>query len=600
LPERLQTMTTLVHKLSHWARERPDQPALHRRTASGWEAISWRQYLEAVQAVGDSLVALDIEAGDSVTILSNNRVEWLYVQFGATVSGAVATPCYATCPPDQLAYQVAHSRAPIVFAENCEQLAKLIQIRQIIPRVRQVVVFDEIARAEIEGCGEWVLSFEEFLRLGQGDGQAAELRARRFASLASDDPAFNLYTSGTTGKPKGVVLTHANLTALAPALLGRFRLNRSRMISYLPLAHIGEQFATNLTQMETGGEVFVCRDPALVRDCLPEVRPNVIFGVPRIWEKVESALRARFADTPPLQRALLRWAMGAPIGRRSWRRSLGDRLVLAGIRRRLGFANLDVAMSGAAPIHLQTLRFFESLGVRIHEVYGLSETCGVLTSTRPGDGAAGTVGTPLAGVDIKLAEDGEILCKSPGNTSGYLHSPEATARLFEDGWLKTGDTGELDEDGNLTITGRKTELMITAGGKNVAPQPIEALLEAIPEVSQAVVIGDRRPYLVALLTVDEHAAEALSERLEIDRTGGRSPAYSDRFRDYLSRRVEEVNRKLARHETIKRFAVVASGFTLEGGELTPTLKIRRQVVATKHEALIESIYGRRREAGRGT
>ncbi len=618
-------MTTLVHKILHWAEVRPEAPALYQRRASGWSCLTWSEYLQAIEKVGDSLVASGVEPGDCVTILSRNRVEWLLAQFGAGICAATVAPCYPTCTARQVAYQMSHSRSPLVFVEARAQLEKLSATREGLPGIRKVVVFDQAdggndGGADTSGDNSSgteapdtdsgrVLSFDRFLELGERDG-TEELRRQRFAAVDPSDTAMVIYTSGTTGLPKGVVLSHANLVALGPAVLDRFPAEHTRAISYLPLCHIGEQTATNLTQLETGGEVFLCSDPSLVKDYLPEVRPTAFFGVPRIWEKVQSALETSFEAQPFFKRALLRWALRteakAAVHRaatgeesRSRGRALANRLVLGKIRQRLGLQRLQYALTGAAPTHPATLRFFASLGIEINEVYGLTETTGILTATRPEHRAPGTVGVPLAGVEIRLAADGEVLCKGPGITAGYLHDPEATASLFQDGWLKTGDVGHIDDQGQLTITDRKKDLLITAGAKNIAPRPIETRLEAIPGVSQAVVIGDGRPYLVALLTLDELAAGRLADRFGL---GDRPPRELAANRGspggeqvegldaYLSREVGKVNQDLARFETIKAFRVLPESFSLEGGELTPTLKIKRGVVVAKYQDLIEEIY----------
>ena len=587
-------MTTLVHKLMHWADVQPETPALYRRNPSGWEAVTWAEYLRAVEAVGDSLVALGVEPGDCVTIVSQNRVKWLVAQFGAGSCGAAVAPCYPTCTAAQIAYQIAHSHAPVVFVEDAHQLDKLIQVRDELPLVRRVVLFDatgaEQALQELDG---WAQAFEGFLALGAGSSTE---RRRRFEAIEPQDLALVIYTSGTTGVPKGVMLSHANLCAMGPAVLERYQFGRTRAVSYLPLCHVGEQTATNIAQLETGGEVYLCSDPVLVKEFLPEVQPTVFFGVPRIWEKVESALTEAFASMPLPRRLLVRWAMATEAAAhgselRSRRRELAHRWVLAKIRRRLGLGELEFALTGAAPPRTETLRFFASLGVHIHQVYGLSETAGVLTATEPRDPVLGTVGTPIEGAEVRIADDGEILCRGPGITCGYLHAPEATAELFEDGWLKSGDLGRLDDQGRLLITGRKKDLLITAGAKNVAPQPIEAQLAAIPGISHAVVIGDGRPYLIALLTLDDLAARRMTARFGVEGRPLEDLVATTGFQDYIAGEVGRINDGLARYETIKRYRVLPQSLSQDADELTPTLKVKRNVVVSKHRDLIDEIYG---------
>ncbi len=482
-------------------------------------------------------------------------------------------------------------------SRDASQLAKLVAVRGQVPAVQRVVVFD------MEGveAGDWVMSFESFLRRA-GTSCRDELEVR-LAGLRPDDDVFIIYTSGTTGQPKAVALSHANLAASGRAVLDRYPIEKTRMISYLPLCHIAEQTATNLTQLETGGEVFLCRDVSRLAKLLPEVRPNSLFGVPRIWEKVEAALQAKFDATSGPKRWLLDWARGvetrafehrARTGRypRTLARRLAHRFVLDGIKAKLGLDRVIYTLSGAAPIGLATLRFFGSLGFRIHEVYGLSETCGLLTATVPGEPASGTVGKPVAGVQVRIADDGEILCRGPASSRGYMHDEDATRELWQDGWMATGDIGAFDQDGNLRITDRKKDLIITAQAKNIAPQPIEAELKRIPGVSQAVVIGDRRKYLVALLTVDEDDWARRAKTLCVQARGPADLAGSATFVGWVQRHVDAMNESLARYETIKRFEVLPVDFSIEGGELTPTMKVKRRVVSQKYQAEIEGIYAR--------
>ncbi len=584
-----------VRRLRQWSVDTPDAPALHERGPAGWEPISWADYHERACRVGEALLALGLEAGECVVILSGNRAEWLYAQYGITMAGGVVAPCYQTNASEMVAYLVDHCGARTVLVENAAQLAKLDQVRDRLPGLRQVVVFD----AEEVGDREDVLAFDAFLELGGPPWRA--VLEERLEELQPDDDCFVIYTSGTTGRPKAVALSHANLAASGRAVIERFPIDRTRMISYLPLCHIAEQSATNLTQLETGGEIFLCRDVAKMPAYLPEVRPNSLFGVPRIWEKVEAALQGRFDQARGMKRWLLGWARGVETRAfehkarhgsypRSVSRWLAHKLVLSGIRSKLGMDQVVHTLSGAAPISVGTLRFFASLGFHLHEVYGLSETCGLLTATCPQEVATGTVGKPVRGVEIRIAADGEILCRGPALSRGYLHDPEASRVLWQDDWMATGDIGRFDEAGNLRITDRKKDLIITAQAKNVAPQPIEAGLKRIPGVSQAVVIGDRRKYLVALLTLEEGEAEQRARALGLEVDDPDELPRHAAFEAWVGEQVKALNAKLARYETIRRFAILPRDFSIEGGELTPTMKVKRRVVERKYQAEIEAIY----------
>ena len=574
-----------IHRLSHWAEHTPDAPALHERDDSGWRPTSWAQYAEHARAVGAALVAWGLEPGRCAVILSGNRAEWLYLQWGIMMAGGVVAPSYTSNIAEQVAYLVGHCQAPIVFADSPAQLAKLAEVREQLPELRQVVALDD------PGDTEGAMSWGSFLALA-GPQHRAELDAR-IAAIKPHDDAFIIYTSGTTGTPKAVVISHHNMAVQGRAVVAHYPTHRTRSICYLPLCHIAEQGATNLTQLDTGGEVFLCPEMALMPKYLPEVRPNVLFGVPRVWEKVQAVLEGKFEQAPPLKRKLIYWALG--VERRAFEAELGTgqpqggpsrwiarKLVVDKVRAQLGLDGVLHTLTGAAPSNSDTLRFFTGLGFHVHEVYGLSETTGILTATKPGERAMGTVGKPLQGVEIAIAGDGEILARGACLSRGYLHDPDATAELIHSDWLHTGDTGAWDERGNLRIVGRIKDIIVTAGAKNVAPLPIEAKLKAIQGISQAVVVGDRRPYLVALLTLDpEHAGASVDDGA---------------FRDRVQASVEAMNADLASYESIKRFELLGREFSIEGGELTPTMKIKRQVVYEKYADVVESIYDRPRDA----
>jgi long-chain acyl-CoA synthetase len=570
-------------RLEHWAAQRPDDPALHRRTAEGWDPVTWSQYAAHARAAGAALTAWGLEPGQCAVILADNRAEWLYLQWGIMMAGGIVAPSYASNTAEQVAYLVGHCQAPIVFADSPAQLAKLASVRDQLPALRQVVALDDPEGAE------GVMSWASFLALEQPDHRA-ELDARSAAVEPADD-AFIIYTSGTTGVPKAVMISHLNMAVQGEAMVARYPTERTRSICYLPLCHIAEQGATNLCQLDTGGEVFLCPEIAMMPKLLPEVRPNVLFGVPRVWEKVQAVLEGKFEQAPPMKRKLIRWALGVETrafeaelagegpqgGLARW---IARKLVVDKVRTQLGLADVLHTLTGAAPSNPDTLRFFSGLGFHVHEVYGLSETTGILTATKPGEQAMGTVGKPLEGVEVAIAEDGEILARGACLSRGYLHDPDATAELIHGGWLHTGDTGAWDEHGNLRIIGRIKDIIVTAGAKNVAPLPIEAKLKAIPGISQAVVVGDRRPYLVALLTVDpEHAGASVDD-----------PAFAEQ----VEQRIQAINADLARYESIKRFELLPSEFSIEGGELTPTMKIKRSVVYEKYTDVIEAIYARPR------
>jgi 1-acyl-sn-glycerol-3-phosphate acyltransferase len=585
-----------IKKLIEWNERTPDAPALHVRTDGGWSPVTWKQYHDRACRLGAALVALGHEEGECVVILSANRAEWLYAQYGIMMASGVVTPCYMTNPPGQVAYLMAHCKARIAFVENASQLDKVIAVKDRLPDLEHVIVFDAV-----EDPPDWVMDYERFL-----DGATEKHQARckeRQARMDPDADSFIIYTSGTTGNPKAVAISHNNMAHGGPAILQHYPIEKTRTICYLPLCHIAEQSATNMTQLMTGGEVYICPSVDDLPRVLPDVRPNTLFGVPRIWEKVEATLESKFDAEPPLKRKLVRWALDVearafetkarsgeePVTVSRW---LANRLVIDRIKKKMGLDEIQYTLTGAAPISVKTLRFFASLGFRVQEVYGLSETAGILTATLPGDVAIGTVGKPMKGVEIQIAEDGEILARGPGLSRGYLHDPESTEELWEGGWMHTGDIGEFDESGNLRITDRKKDLIITAQAKNIAPQPIEAKLKRIPGISQSVVVGDMRKYLIALLTIDEVHAPAIASSLGIESRDLAKIARDDAFVEHVGNHVEKINETLARYETIKRFEILPRDFTIEDGEMTPTMKVKRRVVVKKHADLIDRIYAR--------
>ena len=432
---------------------------------------------------------------------------------------------------------------------------------------------------------------------------------RRLEELSPDETQLLIYTSGTTGTPKAVQLTSANMLSLIEAMVDCFPMiveeMQFRIVSYLPLCHVAEQIATNFTQLATGGQAFFCGDMTQIKDFLTEVRPTVFLGVPRVWEKFQAVLESRFAEATGIKAWLAGWARktelacfkeevatGTPC--ETFWRSIARSLVISKVKNALGLDNLQLAVTGAAPISEGTLEFFASLGIVIYEVYGQSETTGIVTSGRQGKPRFGTVGKAFDSVQLKIAEDGEILAKGPNCTEGYLHQEAETAELFDaDGWLCTGDLGALDDEGYLRITGRKKDILVTAGGKNVAPAEMEAHINQIPGVGPVIVVGDRQPYLTALVTLDPEALDVLCADVDIELGELAEVAKNEKVQTYLLEQVEQrCNAKVARYQTIKKIKVLPVEFTVEGGEMTPTMKAKRNVVVEKYADEIEALYSK--------
>lgn len=593
---------SLVHQLAHWATHRPRDPVLHERDASGaWRSLTWADYWDAVRRVAKGLMAMGHAPGEAVAIVGVNRADWVICELGIMAAGGMPAPIYTTSTADQTAYIVQQSGARIAICDGAEQLDKYrYAIEQGWMAPEHLVTMDEVPTAAGD---DRVRSLRALMEAGAGTSDA-ELDAR-IAALGPDDTGLLIYTSGTTGKPKGAELTHRGLTSIGQMVLTNtpeIRDIEAVLVSYLPLSHVAEQIFTNFVVLAVGGTVWFCPELAQLKDVLVVARPTVFLGVPRVWEKFEAALAARFAEATGVKAKLLRWARDVERTAfqrsvtedrdvESWQRRLAHRLVLSKIKTGLGLDRLYMAISGAAPIATSTLDFFASIGIPIHEGYGMTETTGGCTTQPLNRPRFGTVGQPLPGVEVRVADDGELLLRGPNMTKGYFRKPEETAELYTDGWLHTGDLASIDRDGFLRITGRKKDILITAGGKNVAPAEIEQHLAGIPGVGQVMIVGDRKPYLTALFALDADArgnlarAAGLSDRLTVKELAAAPAA-----RAVIQKHVDDANAKVARYQTIKRFAILPEPFSVDGGEITPTMKVKRKTVMDKYALLIDGLY----------
>ncbi len=592
---------TLVHRLADWAERKPDEPAIHGKIGGNWRHKTWKEYWEAVRGVAKGLIALGHQPGECVAIVGNNRMEWVVCQFGIMAARGIPAPIYTTNTVDQIAYIVQHSRSKIAICDTLEQLKKYREATERgLMSVEAIVTMDAM-----QSLGEGVMSLAELLDLG--DKRDDSELDKRLKEVEEKETSLLIYTSGTTGVPKAVELNHSGMIAVSEAALEKFPIFQQpgtfALVSYLPLCHVAEQLFTNLLHLASGGKVYFCPDIKQMKDHLVAVRPTLFLGVPRVWEKFQAAMTAKFAEARGVKAKLLAWARRVELdavrkdcetGKKSSSlcRKLANKLVLGKIKTALGLDRLLVAVTGAAPISLGTLEFFASIGIPLYEGYGMSETTAVATVAPYGKPRFGAVGTPLSCVEVKIADDGEVLLKGPGMTRGYLHMPEKTEELFTKlGWLQTGDLGSMDDEGYLRITGRKKDLIITAGGKNVAPAELEAYIQQIPGVGQAVVVGDRQPYLCALVTLDPEGTAELAERLDLENSGLAYLANNQKVRQYVQEQVEkECNAKVARYQTIKKIELLPVEFSVDSGELTPTMKIKRNVVHEKYAEAIGAFY----------
>ena len=586
---------TIPARLFAQAEKRPGSPAYFEKVDGSFRPVSWSEYTLSVRRAARALISVGLEPGQHVTILGFNRPEWVIMDLACMAAGGAPAGIYATSSPEEVGYITGHAEAPVILVENKVQLDKVLAVRAELPHLRWIVMM----RGAHEVDDAQVLTWDEFLAMADGVDDAEV--DRRVAALRPEGLATLIYTSGTTGPPKGVMLMHSNLTWTADQAFGVLSTLSSddRSLSYLPLSHIAEQMFSIHIPISIGWSVYFAESIEALADNLKECRPTIFFAVPRVWEKFHAGVEAKLGESHGPKAKIAAWAQG--VGRRGIAlTNLGKRmpmalaaqykvaeaLVFKKVKTALGMDAAVAAVSGAAPISRDILEYFAGFGLSIIEVYGQSEGSGPTTFNRPGRTKFGSVGLAYPGAEVKLADDGEVLLRGGNVFAGYYKNPSATAETLIDGWLYSGDLGTFDEEGFLTITGRKKDIIITAGGKNVAPKDIETGLKDSPLVSEAVLIGDRRKYLTALITLDPEAADAFATAHAV--TGPLHKA--DAIRAEIQKAVDEVNRRYARVEQIKKFAILSRELSIDGGELTGTLKVRRSVVAEHFSSEIDSLY----------
>ena len=594
-PKQVQAAARTLATLTLEAAQRHSGTAMRYPDSGGdWSRTSYAQLGTDVRALAKGLIALGVVAGDRVAILSNTRAEWTLADLGAICAGAVVVPVYQTNSPDECQYVLEHSGATVLVAEDGDQLAKIAEVRDALPELRHVI--------RIEGTDGEALTLDE-LRAAGADVPDADLDAR-VAAIGPDDLATIVYTSGTTGPPKGCMLTHGNLCTDVDGTLQRIDFTSGEDVVYvfLPLAHVLTRIV-QFVAIESGAEMaYWRRDPKKIVDDVQIIKPTHLPSVPRIFEKIHTAATAKADAAGGVKAKLFHWAVGVgrEVGRREDRgghpglvlkaqHALADRLVLHKIRDLFG-GRLKLALSGAAPINTEILEFFHAAGIWVLEGYGMTETCAVETLNTLEEHRFGTVGRALPICEVRVADDGEVLMSGPNIFTGYYNDEQATKEALVDGWLHSGDLGEIDADGYLSITGRTKDLIITSSGKNISPSNVEIALKLCRWISQAVVYGDRRPYLVALLTLDPDETGALAEKVGADSRDPAALAQDPAVRAELQSAVDDVNRKLARIGQVKRFAVLERDLSQEDEELTPTLKVKRNVVYDRYAENFKRLY----------
>tara|TARA_Y100001970_G_scaffold72640_1_gene92211 strand:- start:1894 stop:3726 length:1833 start_codon:yes stop_codon:yes gene_type:complete len=601
--------TTVTHLFKR-ADEKGDSPALAFKKDGSWHDISWNTYSEDVKKAAASLVSLGVKKGDPVCILGFNCYEWVVMDLASIMIGAIPAGIYATCSPEEVAYILNHSESSTLLLESKEQWDKIVEQRENLKYLKNIVGMIRCENIDDPMVSSW----DSFMSLGGEKDK--ENAIEMYQNISEDDPSTFIYTSGTTGPPKAVMLSNKNLVWTATQGVEKVISSKegNKLLSYLPLSHIAEQIFTIHAAILGGWHISFATGILDVLDNLKEVKPTILFGVPRIWEKFYFGIKEKLESATGIKKVIVDFSLsagfkhnqdifsgGSGIG---WQYSLANKLLFTKVKDALGLGNMVIGVTGAAPINPKILKLFASLDIRVVEVYGQSEGTGPTAFNLPNNAKIGSVGPKFPGTEVKIADDGEIMLKGPNVFLGYYKDKEETEACLKDGWLLSGDVGKFDEDGYLYITGRKKEILVTSGGKNIAPIPIEEDLKQIPAVAQAVMVGDNRNYCTALLTLD--AGYLLKSKMnidisnikptelvaEIEKNGKTVEEFSkDKgLIEEIQSGVDDVNKKYARVENIRKFAVLPRDFTMADDEVTPTFKIKRTKIYTKWADTIDSLY----------
>ena len=588
---------------------RGPQVILRQKDLGIWRAMTWSQLGAAAREVGLGLVALGFEPGEVASIQSNTNREWLFADLGILGAGGVSNGIYPTDAAAQAEYLLADSSSVVVFVEDEEQLDKILEVRERLPKLRKIIVFD------MEGLRDFddkqVMSLEALCALGADYDEKHEgVWDKRLASRQAEDLAILVYTSGTTGRPKGAMISHRNILATLDGYQDSFPQGpEDERMAFLPLCHIAERLGGQYHSLHSGSVLNFVENPETVPENVREIAPTVFTAVPRVWEKFYSGVQIRLKEAGRLQQ----WAYGIAIGigykvaaLKEARKPvpaglalafwLARVLVLNNVRKVIGVHRTKVCVTGAAPISPDLIRWYMALGVEMYEVWGQTESCGAITSNPAGKVKPGSIGPQMMHAEVKVAPDGELLARGPSVFMGYLNQPEKTAETLKDGWLHTGDVGKVDEEGFFYITDRMKDIIITAGGKNITPSEFENQLKFSPYITDAVVIGDKRPYLVALVMVDHENVENFAQEHAIPFTNYMSLCRRPEITALIQGEIDKVNKAFARVEQVKKFRLLETKLTAEDEELTPTMKLKRKLVNEKYKGLIEAMYSERAAA----
>lgn len=581
-----------------------DRVAVEKKKDGKWHSATWNEYYDRSRATGLGLSAFGVQKGDRIAILSENRLEWLYSDMGALGIGAVVVPVYTTLVAEDVRYIVENSESKILFVENPMQLEKALHFIDELPNLEKIVVFES---RDPEGSHRDIVSFEEFIQQGY---HLFETDPERFETQADavepEDLATIVYTSGTTGMPKGAMITHNNIVAVIRSLnkmTPRFADETDNTVPFLPLAHVFERVAGHFQGMYVGLTASYAESIETFVNDVKEKRPTVVLAVPRVLEKVYQRILSQVEEQPPRRQAIFQWGYRIGVEISSLREQKKPIPLVMRLKYKLAykmiFKKLADALGGrvrwmtasGAPTSREIVLFFNASGITVIEGYGMTECCAPATMSGLDDYHIGTVGKPIPDVDVRIANDGEILIRGENVFAGYWKMPEETKKTFtKDGFLMSGDIGRFNEYGFLEITDRKKDLIITSGGKNVAPQKIEGLFKFDPIFEHFMVIGDRRKFLSALVNINLEEAERVALINNIPFENREDLLENEAFLNIVDERVAEKNKQLARYETIKKYRIIKDSFSQEGGELTAAMKLKRNVVKQKYESLIEEMY----------
>jgi long-chain acyl-CoA synthetase len=594
---------TLPQALRILARIQPERVAMRMKEYGIWHDITWEQYARTVRHVAMGLHALGVRRGDHVSIIGENKPEWLFSALGVMSLGGTFVGIYTTNPAPECEYVVGHSDSTVYLCEDEEQCDKALVFRERTPKLRKIVVWDMEGLKHFDD--EMIMSFQDLIELGiKTDRENPGLFDVILDEGSENETASIIYTSGTTGPPKGAMISHANYRWIARQT---DKITRTEVddetISFLPLNHVYEQIFDLMMHLRVGHVVNFTENTDTVMNDLKDVSPTLFHAVPRIWEKYHSGIVLKMMDATWFKRTM--YGLAFKIGSRYNDCRLAGRkaplhlavayhlayfAVFWKLKERLGFDRVRLGFSGAAPISHEVLKFFQSIGIPIREGYGLTETTGITHISDTENFKLGTVGKSLPGSEVKIAEDGEILVRHGGIFQGYFKDEENTREALKDGWFHTGDVGEIDSDGYLKITDRKKDLIVTAGGKNVAPQYIENLLKFSPYINDAVVIGDRRKFISAIIVIDEENVVKWAQDHKVQFTTFASLTRTEEVEKLIAEEVAKVNRQLARVENIRKFRLLDKKLYTEDGEVTPTMKVKRKAIYAQYKDLIESMY----------